>query len=1137
MTKSFGIFAAIMILAGTGAWSAGAAVTIKSAGAPAVSGAPTPTRSAAPARVGTALSGASASTARSASGGTVARNSIGKYLNSTANQLTPGSSIKVPTAGGGNCVDCVSQQQYDYLLSLINELEGACEGKCEGGKGGEDAREIIIRNNGTYLQWQYEGDLTWNNLVSISELQGDAGPAGADGKSVEMRVFGGFIQYRLTDGTWNNLLDVASMGGGETYYGGVATNINASNEINVKYNATHLEVNAGNELNVKTGSVGDGSTGLVTGGNVYNFVTNITDGMETDIAGKEDVTNKLKSTTGGGAGITSGATDTQYASGKAVYEAIQSAKSEFGGGEIYDGGIATDINASNEVNVRYDNTHLNIVDNKLNVKTGSVADGNGGLVTGGDVYNFVTNEIDNIDINNYSTEINNIIDNSTTVTNIIEEVGNKQDKSTAASATSGNVALWGAGGQTVTGKGIATSKADMTSNPSWLVEGGAVTTAIADVMFEAGVVNSVGLEAGSADGTVDLYVNTILQDTVAVPGVEVATNKLKSTTGGGAGITSGATDTQYASGKAVYEYGSTIETNVTTNVTNDLTENFATYFGDEVNNLIDSSTTVTNIINDVTGKLDKGALEAGAAISAADLLDDKVTVLYDGARHLGVDGTSKELYVKTGTVGDEEGGLVTGGNVYNFVTNITDGMTTDISGKEDKANKSDSTNIAADLANGAKKEVNYPTIGAVKALIDANPGSGAEYIAGDFVSITPGTDANEGKMVVGTTYTAGSNINISSAGVISSTGGGSGDTYTAGDAIAIDAGNDNAINVLYDGARHLDLDGDTNELFVKTASGGVDENETGLVTGGDVYNYVTNEITNLDVNNYAGDINTIINNNTTVKNKQDKLTGSTATAAKGKVALWDAGTGEQTSGTKDVATNSTDMQANPSWLVEGGAVTAYVDEVIDGFSGGDNANKQDKGVGMTPGAVATWGADDGNGKNSTAGQLAIVNAGTGIVENATGLTTGHAVYQYGETLINEVVPGVVETLTGNKQDKSEDLTASEGNVAIWGTDGQTVTGKGVIDAGTGVTGSAAGLTTGKAVSEAVGGKADKVTGGGTDGKIAGLNGSGNLTSTGIDADRVIQLPTAGELGADGYYMILVNKEAGEVAGTSYMGIY
>ena len=43
------------------------------------------------------------------------------------------------------------------------------------GTGGTSARDIELRKNGEYIQWKYVGDIAWNNLVALADLQGPAG--------------------------------------------------------------------------------------------------------------------------------------------------------------------------------------------------------------------------------------------------------------------------------------------------------------------------------------------------------------------------------------------------------------------------------------------------------------------------------------------------------------------------------------------------------------------------------------------------------------------------------------------------------------------------------------------------------------------------------------------------------------------------------------------------------------------------------------------------------------------------------------------------------------------------------------------------------------------------------------------------
>ena len=72
---------------------------------------------------------------------------------------------------------------------------------------GADGRDILIRNNGTHLQWQYAGDPGWTNLAAISTLRGE------DGRELEVRNTGGYVQTRLTGGTWTNLIAVSELKG------------------------------------------------------------------------------------------------------------------------------------------------------------------------------------------------------------------------------------------------------------------------------------------------------------------------------------------------------------------------------------------------------------------------------------------------------------------------------------------------------------------------------------------------------------------------------------------------------------------------------------------------------------------------------------------------------------------------------------------------------------------------------------------------------------------------------------------------------------------------------------------------------------------------------------------------------------
>ena len=70
---------------------------------------------------------------------------------------------------------------------------------CDTSVDGKDGREVVFQVVDGYIQWQYEGEQTWNNLIALSELEGDKGDKGEKGdngknglSSYEIAVSQGF---------------------------------------------------------------------------------------------------------------------------------------------------------------------------------------------------------------------------------------------------------------------------------------------------------------------------------------------------------------------------------------------------------------------------------------------------------------------------------------------------------------------------------------------------------------------------------------------------------------------------------------------------------------------------------------------------------------------------------------------------------------------------------------------------------------------------------------------------------------------------------------------------------------------------------------------------------------------------------
>ena len=71
-----------------------------------------------------------------------------------------------------------------------------------------------FRVNDGVIQFKPEGSDTWVNVISVSELQGDDGAAGADGKQIELQATDEYIQWRYAGETeWKNLVAIDDITG------------------------------------------------------------------------------------------------------------------------------------------------------------------------------------------------------------------------------------------------------------------------------------------------------------------------------------------------------------------------------------------------------------------------------------------------------------------------------------------------------------------------------------------------------------------------------------------------------------------------------------------------------------------------------------------------------------------------------------------------------------------------------------------------------------------------------------------------------------------------------------------------------------------------------------------------------------
>ena len=111
-----------------------------------------------------------------------------------------------------------TQLRQLYQMSIeADAFVGTYEEWFESIKGptGEDGREVLFQVSEGYIQWQYEGETTWTNLIALDTLvgaSGNDGENGIDGREVLFQVSEGYIQWQYEgETTWTNLIKVSDL--------------------------------------------------------------------------------------------------------------------------------------------------------------------------------------------------------------------------------------------------------------------------------------------------------------------------------------------------------------------------------------------------------------------------------------------------------------------------------------------------------------------------------------------------------------------------------------------------------------------------------------------------------------------------------------------------------------------------------------------------------------------------------------------------------------------------------------------------------------------------------------------------------------------------------------------------------------
>lgn len=108
----------------------------------------------------------------------------------------------------------------------LDSLKGEKGDNGSNGANGLNGKEVVLRVTSTMIQWKYDTDTEWNDLIPLSSLKGKDGKDGINGsngrdgidgdngKEIELRNNNTYIQWRyIGDENWYNLIEVSSLRG------------------------------------------------------------------------------------------------------------------------------------------------------------------------------------------------------------------------------------------------------------------------------------------------------------------------------------------------------------------------------------------------------------------------------------------------------------------------------------------------------------------------------------------------------------------------------------------------------------------------------------------------------------------------------------------------------------------------------------------------------------------------------------------------------------------------------------------------------------------------------------------------------------------------------------------------------------
>lgn len=111
-------------------------------------------------------------------------------LGNTENHWSSRLNEEIDIGKSYKCLQNIVDMYPSIIGQILAKLDALENGSTSDGTSGgtsdgstTSAREILLQNSGTAIQWQYSGDDTWTDLVLLEDIKGDKGDKGDTGKT------------------------------------------------------------------------------------------------------------------------------------------------------------------------------------------------------------------------------------------------------------------------------------------------------------------------------------------------------------------------------------------------------------------------------------------------------------------------------------------------------------------------------------------------------------------------------------------------------------------------------------------------------------------------------------------------------------------------------------------------------------------------------------------------------------------------------------------------------------------------------------------------------------------------------------------------------------------------------------------